>query len=371
MLLLEGGAAHDVSVAAAAEDTTDVDGDGNTSEDLPSEARGGNRQVGSGLDLGALELSQATSGDDIVFSTIASRTVAGESGDDTVEGSSGSDVLSGDGGNDTVDAGGGRDLVDLGPGDDTADGGAGTDTLSFASLEAPGININGISFGVIVDLARQGEAQDTGQGTDTFTGFENLEGSDFNDGLFGDDQENTIEGGDGRDFLTGEGGNDTIFGGADFDVVDGGPGADVLYGGTTGGGAIETDIVAYFTSDGPLEFVFGTSFSELEPESTDEIEDDVIGDDIEGVGGADGFSNMFDASNISTTTFFLGGRQSDVMYGGSGTDQLLGVAGDDVLYGNDGQDALIGEGGDDQFWTGGWMGRPTSSSSTAGFRTSG
>ena len=61
---------------------------------------------------------------------------------------------------------------------------------------------------------------------------------------------------------------------------------------------------------------------------------------------------MFDASNISTTTFFLGARQSDVMYGGSGTDQLLGVAGDDVLYGNDGRDALIGEGGDDDLYGG-------------------
>ena len=185
-------------------------------------------------------------------------------------------------------------------------------------------------FGAIVDLADQGNAQNTGTGNDIFTNFENLEGSDFNDGLFGDAGENTIEGGDGRDFLTGEAGNDTLFGGADFDVVDGGPGADVLYGGTTGGGAIETDIVAYFTSDGPLDFVFGTNFTELEAGTSPEIIDDVIGDDIEGVGGADGFSNTFDASNISTTTFFLGGRVSDTMFGGSGTDQLLGVAGDDV-----------------------------------------
>ena len=58
--------------------------------------------------------------------------------------------------NDTINAAGGDDLVDLGEGDDNGDGGDGMDTLSFASLEAPGININGISFGVIVDLAQPG-----------------------------------------------------------------------------------------------------------------------------------------------------------------------------------------------------------------------
>ena len=205
---------------------------------------------------------------------------------------------------------------------------------------------------MIVDLARQGEAQFTGQGTDTFENFENLEGSDFNDGLFGDDGDNKVDGGDGRDFLTGEAGNDTLMGGADFDVVDGGPGADFLFGGTTGGGAIETDIVAYFGADGPLTFVFGATISELELGTSPEIIDDVIGADIEGVGGADRFSNTFNAENITTTTFFLGGRESDTFFGGSGTDQLLGVAGDDVLYGNDGRDALIGEGGDDDYYGG-------------------
>ena len=170
--------------------------------------------------------------------------------DDVIRGHEGPDGLFGFGGDDTIVAEAGNDTVDGGAGNDTLDGGADEDTLSFSLLEAPGFNINGISFGVIVDLARQGEAQFTGQGTDTFENFENLEGSDFNDGLFGDDGDNKVDGGDGRDFLTGEAGNDTLMGGADIDVVDGGPGADFLFGGTTGGGAIETDIVAYFTADG-------------------------------------------------------------------------------------------------------------------------
>ena len=279
-------------------------------------------------------------------------TIANGAEIENAESDTGDDTLRGNELANTLSSGEGDDFVDAGGGDDSIDGGADVDTLSFASMDAPGSEINGISFGAIVDLSRQGQAQNTGNGTDTFTGFESLEGSQFNDGLFGDANVNTIEGGDGRDFLTGEAGNDTLFGGADFDVVDGGPGADVLFGGTTGGDAIETDIVAYFGSTGPLDFVFGTSFSELEEGTSPEIIDDVIGDDIEGVGGADGFSNMFDASNISTTTFFLGGRASDVMYGGSATDQLLGVAGDDVMHGNAGRDALIGEGGDDDLFGG-------------------
>ena len=269
-----------------------------------------------------------------------------------MNGAAGNDTLEGRGGDDSLYGGADADVIAPGAGDDSANGGAGVDTLSYAALEAPGLEINGISFGVIVDLGRQGIAQNTGEGLDTFENFENLEGSDFNDGLFGDDADNTIDGGDGRDFLTGEDGSDTLFGGADFDVVDGGDGADVLFGGTTGGGAIETDLVAYFGASEALTFVFGTSFSQLRPGTTGTIVDDQIGDDIEGVAGADRFSNTFNAEDIATTTFFLGGSQSDTFFGGSGTDQLLGIAGDDVLYGNDGVDALIGEGGDDDLFGG-------------------
>ena len=163
----------------------------------------------------------------------------------------------------TITGNNGDNVIDPGAGDDMAFGGRGINTLSFASVEAPVLDINGLLFGAEVDLSRQGEAQETGHGRDTFENFQNLVGTDFNDGLFGDEEENHIDGGDGRDYLFSAGGDDTLLGGADIDVVEGGDGADILFGGTTGGGALETDIAAYFQSNGPLIFEFGESISEL------------------------------------------------------------------------------------------------------------
>ena len=312
----------------AGDDALAVDADGVA---LTTDARGFTRPI----DVGAIANNGANAVDLGAFETQTSET----DGPDILQGTSGADDLA---------SGGGNDLVLPGEGDDTADGGDGTgDTLNYSGF----VPASG-SSGVVVDLSAQGAAQNTGAGNDVFTGFENLEGSDFNDGLFGDDQENTLDGGDGRDFLTGEAGNDTLLGGADIDVVDGGDGADALYGGTTGSGAIETDLAAWFSADEALVFAFGTSVTEFESGTSASILDDTVGDDIEGIAGASGFSNTFIADNVTGTTFFLGGTQSDTMFGGSGTDQLLGLAGDDVLYGNDGVDALIGEGGDDDLYGG-------------------
>ena len=261
-------------------------------------------------------------------------------GDASNESITGSDLA------DTIFGGAGNDIIDVSLGDDTADGGEGIDTLSFASLQEP-TPIFGGGLGVVADLGLQGAAQDTGTGMNNVSGFENLEGSVFADLLVGDDAANTVDGADGSDFLLGAGGDDLLLGGAGFDVMEGGAGGDTIFGGTTGGGAIETDLVAYFDATEALMFDFGTSLTEFDAASTEAVREDTIGADVEGFAGASGFSNTFDAANVDETTFFLGGTQSDTFFGGSGTDQLLGVAGDDVMYGNDGQDALIGEGGDD------------------------
>ncbi|MFK7941311.1 MAG: peptidoglycan DD-metalloendopeptidase family protein, partial [Paracoccaceae bacterium] len=133
------------------------------------------------------------------------------------------DYLSGnESANETFSASAGNDLVDLGLGDDTGDGGAGIDTLSFASLDAPGFVFGDIEVGVIVDLSAQGTPQQTGQGNDIFTNFENLGGSGFADFLTGDGAANAINGGAGGDVLVGGDGDDTLEGGEGFDAVEGG-----------------------------------------------------------------------------------------------------------------------------------------------------
>ena len=61
LLLLTGGAANNVGLSSAlSADVLDLDDDGNTTESLPVDARGFARVSGSAIDLGAVELDQAT-----------------------------------------------------------------------------------------------------------------------------------------------------------------------------------------------------------------------------------------------------------------------------------------------------------------------
>ena len=65
--------------------------------------------------------------------------------------------------------------------------------------------------GVIVNLAHQGAAQNTGGGgVDTLSNIENLSGSNFNDTLTGDADANILNGWAGNDSLVGAAGNDTL-----------------------------------------------------------------------------------------------------------------------------------------------------------------
>ena len=98
-------------------------------------------------------------------------------GIENLTGSAHDDTLGGDAGNNVLD-GGGND-----------DGGVG-DTASYADATAA----------VTVSLALQGSAQNTvGAGSDTLSNFENLTGSAFNDTLGSDSHDNILDGGDGND----------------------------------------------------------------------------------------------------------------------------------------------------------------------------
>jgi hypothetical protein len=119
-------------------------------------------------------------------------------------------ILRGGGQPDVLGAQAGNDLLMGGSGADFLDGGAGTDTASYRSAQS----------GVAVSLT-------TGKGTagaaagDQLQNIENLEGSDFDDTLVGDRQNN---------ILAGRAGNDTIVGGGGNDILQGGGGNNVLVG---------------------------------------------------------------------------------------------------------------------------------------------
>jgi Ca2+-binding RTX toxin-like protein len=106
-------------------------------------------------------------------------------------------------------------------GNDTIDGGGGVDFASFFLSPGP----------VTVDLAA-GTA--TGEGTDTLTGIENVNGSgDFGDTLTGDTQSNVLLGSGGDDSVSGGDGDDELDGGDGTDALDGGVGTDTCLNGET------------------------------------------------------------------------------------------------------------------------------------------
>lgn len=175
----------------------------------------------------------------------------GTNGDDTLIGTADADTLFGGSGEDLLRGLGGDDLLFGGAGADSLDGGSGTDIASY----------NRAAARVQVDL--QGTTFTTGEAVgDTFTDIEGLEGSNFNDSLRGDMEDNTLLGQTGVDRLFGRGGDDVIVGGLGVDVIYGNMGADRMTGnqandryiyftdGDSGVGAGNRDVITDFDVQG-------------------------------------------------------------------------------------------------------------------------
>ena len=158
----------------------------------------------------------------IARDTVIENFIAG-SGDDLVAGNAVANYLSGRDGDDRLWGSGGDDILEGGAGADTLNGGAGADHAYYT----------GSSVGVLVRLhnanaVKFGEAEG-----DTLTGIEHIVGSNHNDVLAGDGEDNLLDGGDGDDVLYGgpAGGDDMMYGGNGDDRVFGGRGNDILTGG--------------------------------------------------------------------------------------------------------------------------------------------
>lgn len=198
--------------------------------------------------------------------------------------------------------GGNRDdWLQGGKGADYINGGAGFDMVSYA--DAP----SGITAELYFnDGTTDGKITAGEWGLDTLVSIEDVEGTNFNDILYGDERSNKlvglggddeIEGREGSDILDGGAGNDSILADAS-DFVDGGPGIDTL---TVSGGAL------YY--------------------------------------------------NLTTNTFQVGGQgfyaqNMEIFVGTSGNDSATGAGGSDTISLGAGNDGLYGMGGDDFLYTG-------------------
>ena len=165
----------------------------------------------------------AGSGNDVVIGNAAANNLDGHAGDDTLYGNSGADTLNG---------GADDDHLHGGAGADTLNGGSGGDYAYYLDSDV----------GVLVRLhaahaVKYGDAEG-----DTLIGIEHLVGSEYNDTLAGDGEDNILVGRNGDDVLFGgpaggddrmygDNGDDRIFGGKGNDTLTGGEGYDFLKGG--------------------------------------------------------------------------------------------------------------------------------------------
>lgn len=132
----------------------------------------------------------------------------GNSLGNSMVGNAGDNHLFGLGGNDSINGGAGNDTIHGGTGDDNLNGGTGIDLVSYKTATS----------GVTVSLAITANQNTGGDGVDKLVGFENLEGSDFNDRLTGDAGSNKIFAGAGNDFIRGGAGDDDLTGGTGNDI---------------------------------------------------------------------------------------------------------------------------------------------------------
>lgn len=141
----------------------------------------------------------------------------GGTGNDWLRGHDGADFLFGEDDNDRLvgDAGG-----------DRLDGGSGIDTAiyTYSGARSPGLE-DGVEVSLRTGLGKYADAEG-----DTLVNIENLQGSQFNDVLEGNDGENRLTGMDGDDVIMGAGGNDKLYAGDGDDTLKGGAGSDWIRG---------------------------------------------------------------------------------------------------------------------------------------------
>ena len=313
---------------------------------------------------------------DIIGTAKDDKITGTSSGNNTLKGEAGNDLIFGLGGNDKLEGGSGNDILDGGYGDDILDGGAGSDTAHYLSS----------SGGVNVDLETNIA---TGAGTDTLISIENIVGSNYDDILKGNDENNTIYGAKENDTIYGKAGedvlyggthNDTLYGGAGNDILRGEDGDDILYGGTgndtligeAGDDKIYGDAGNDILKGGQGEDILrgGLGDDTLEGEGdNDTIYDEEGTDTIIGGSGSDTLiftdytqGTWLDLSQVSGTNArdsqgnaesivgmenIIGTRFDDTFIGNAEANSINGGAGKDILEGKDGKDTITAGKGDD------------------------
>jgi Ca2+-binding RTX toxin-like protein len=302
--IIDGGIGNDRAILGFSDQTAAISFDGSVSSAVNTVFR-------DGLAFGSVTNAEVYE-------------ITGGSGNDSFVGGAGSDFFMGNGGNDTILGGDGSDFIVAANGDDVLDGGAGAfDQVAYWNS----------SVAVTVNLALQGAAQNTGAGVQTLTGFEDLQGSQFDDVLAGDAGANRLYGSLGNDQLLGADGNDFLVAGAGDDTIDGGVGIDTASFFDPVAATVNLNIVGAQNTGQGVKTIIGV-------------------ENLDGGGAADtliGDANANTLSGQSGNDTLIGGDGADILQGQFDNDSLDGGVGADTLRGGSGNDTLFGGAGADRF----------------------
>jgi Ca2+-binding RTX toxin-like protein len=324
----------------------------------------------------------------IIFTSQGDSTVYGGTGVDTIHGNLGDDTLMGRDGNDKISGGAGTNTIEGG------DNGSMGDTLSYSFVDRfsamESVDIEGMlsdeQFNVLIKSIKRGvevdldtgvatgdtvnreyydaikEVEPTGgvdfdklapEFTDNFTGMENIEASEYDDIVRGDENDNRI---------TGLAGNDSLFGRAGDDIIDGGAGDDYLQGGadSKSGANIAIDLSNLDRPTIAIEDLYGNmgdfldggagtdsiDFSEVSNATNNRgvtvalyTEDGGVSNEAGIAFGADtdvGVDVLMNIENVTGSSYndnLIGGTEANVLGGLGGKDTISGAGGDDTIYG--------------------------------------
>lgn len=254
--------------------------------------------------------------------------------------------------------------------EDSYIGGGGSDTVDYRNSDR----------GVWVSLV-SGEGQRGHADGDSYSGIENIYGSEFNDRLTGRGNANELRGAAGDDSIYGSAGNDVLLGGdgedtlgrlldgpdddtdpdmendAGNDVMRGNAGNDSLYGGdgadTLQGGG-DNDVVM---GEAGNDMLWGGAGNDNVQggDGNDTGWGNAGADDVSGGAGNDrlgGGRGNDTVKGEAGNDVQWGGNDNDVVEGGAGNDQLRGGSGADNVQGGDGADMIWGGAGADMLYGG-------------------
>lgn len=361
--------------------------------------------VARGIDIAG------TSGPDTITGTSFIDRISAGDGDDVVQGGDGNDVLNGEAGNDSLAGETGDDVLVGGAGDDQLLGGAGNDTYQFnlgdgidsisdsidvtepnrvvfgpgitsssitlttdfsQVLVRPGSAFEGVTIGAngsdvlgfrTVDLFEFADGSTLTYADLVARGFD-IDGTEFDDFLFGTNVIDRFRGGLGNDRLEGGEGNDSYFfnlsDGVDtiVDAASGGAGNEVVF----GAGIASTDLRLDLASDqsdsnlSDLLIRIGTGGDAIQLDTFDR--NNVFGSrTVESFRFAAGstlthdqlLARGFDLTGTDGDDQISGTNVADRIFAGDGADVVRSGLGNDTLDGGLGNDRLIGGQGNDTY----------------------